>query len=181
MIYVLGDKRVETASADWYVAPSADVIGSVRLGHETSVWFQCVLRGDSDWIEIGDGTNVQDGTIIHTDQGSPTRVGAGVTIGHRAFLHSCTVGDESMIANGAMVLDRVTIGRNCVIAAGALIPPDKTIPDGSVVMGAPGRIVRETSAQDLQMIARAGAIYRQRAKEYVAALGRDSRAIDAQR
>jgi carbonic anhydrase/acetyltransferase-like protein (isoleucine patch superfamily) len=165
MIYALGERRVERLG-DVYVAPSADVIGSVRLGHESSVWFGCVLRGDTDWIEIGAGTNVQDGTIIHIDAGYPTRVGSGVTIGHRAFLHSCTVGDETMIANGAMVLDRVRIGRRCVIAAGALVPPDKEIPDGSVVMGSPGRIVREVTERDLAMIARAGEIYRRRAAEY---------------
>jgi carbonic anhydrase/acetyltransferase-like protein (isoleucine patch superfamily) len=175
MLYTLGEKRIETASSDWYVAPSADVIGLVRLGHEASVWFQCVLRGDSDWIEIGDGTNVQDGTIIHTDEGSPTRVGARVTIGHRAFLHSCTVGDDSLIANGAMVLDRVTIGRHCVIAAGALIPPDRAIPDGSVVMGSPGRIVRQTGERELALIQRAGEIYRARAREYRERLTLDAR------
>jgi carbonic anhydrase/acetyltransferase-like protein (isoleucine patch superfamily) len=177
MLYLLGDKRVVTASDQWYVAPSADVIGSVRLGHEASVWFQCVLRGDSDWIEIGDGTNVQDGTIIHTDEGCPTRIGARVTIGHKAFLHSCTVGDESLIANGAMVLDRVKIGKHCVIAAGALVPPDREIPDGSVVMGSPGRIVRQTGERELTMIRRAGEIYRQRAGQYAAQLVRDARSI----
>jgi carbonic anhydrase/acetyltransferase-like protein (isoleucine patch superfamily) len=175
MLYSLNDKQVVTAGDAWYVAPSADVIGTVRLGHETSVWFQCVLRGDSDWIEIGDGTNVQDGTIIHTDQGFPTRVGARVTIGHRAFLHSCTVGDESLIANGAMVLDRVKIGRHCVIAAGALLPPDREIPDGSVVMGAPGKIVRQVEDKDLALIRRAGEIYRERATQYRRLLVRDAR------
>jgi carbonic anhydrase/acetyltransferase-like protein (isoleucine patch superfamily) len=175
MLYTLGEKRIETASDQWYVAPSADIIGCVRLGHETSVWFQCVLRGDSDWIEIGDGTNVQDGTIIHTDQGSPTRVGARVTIGHRAFLHSCTVGDDSMIANGAMVLDRVRVGRNCLIAAGALVPPDRDIPDGSVVMGAPGRIVRQTGERELAMIRHAYEHYRLRAVTYRGELRVDSR------
>jgi carbonic anhydrase/acetyltransferase-like protein (isoleucine patch superfamily) len=165
LIYRLGQRRVELLG-DVYVAPSADLIGSVRLGHEASVWFGCVLRGDSDWIEIGAGTNVQDGSIIHTDAGFPTRVGSGVTIGHRAFLHSCTVGDESLIANGAMVLDRASIGRHCVIAAGALVPPDKQIPDGSVVMGSPGRIVRTVADRDLQMIARAAENYRRRAREY---------------
>ncbi len=175
MIYSLAEKRVVTSGDDWYVAPSADVIGHVRLGHESSVWFQCVLRGDSDWIEIGDGTNVQDGTIIHTDEGFPTRIGPRVTIGHCAFLHSCTVGEESLIANGAMVLDRVKIGRHCVIAAGALVPPDREIPDGSVVMGAPGRIVREVGDKELTMIRRAGEIYRQRAKHYRDSLARDAR------
>lgn len=175
MIYTLGDKRVITATDSWYVAPSADVIGTVRLGHEASVWFQCVLRGDSDWIEIGDGTNVQDGTIIHTDEGFPTRIGARVTIGHRAFLHSCEVGEESLIANGAMLLDRVKIGRHCVIAAGALVPPDREIPDDSVVMGAPGRVVRQTGERELAMIRRAGEIYRARARQYAQYLAADTR------
>lgn len=165
MIYRLRQRCVELLG-DVYVAPSADLVGSVRLGHESSVWFGCVLRADSDWIDIGPGTNVQDGSIIHTDAGFPTRVGAGVTIGHRAFLHSCTVGDQSLIANGAMVLDRVRIGRHCVIAAGALVPPDKEIPDGSVVMGSPGRIVRTVGDKDLQMIERAAENYRRRAREY---------------
>ncbi len=174
MLYAIENNRVVT-EGDWYVAPSAAVIGRIRLGHEASVWFHCVLRGDSDWIVIGAGTNVQDGSIIHTDEGFPTHIGANVTIGHRALLHSCAVGDNSMIANGAMVLDRVRIGKNCVIAAGALLPPDKEIPDGSVVMGAPGKIVRETTERDMQMISRAGASYRARAASYRASLQPDAR------
>lgn len=165
MLYSIDDRYV-VADGDWYVAPSADVIGHVRLGHQSSVWFNCVLRGDSDWIVIGAGTNVQDGSIIHTDAGAPTHIGANVTIGHRALLHSCFVGDDTMIANGAMVLDRSRIGRNCVIAAGAFIPPDKEIPDGSVVMGSPGKIVREVTERDLARIHRAGEGYRQRAAQY---------------
>ena len=165
MIYRLAERRTELLGNN-YVAPSADLIGSVRLATGASVWFGCVLRGDNDWIIVGAGTNVQDGTIIHTDAGFPTQVGAGVTIGHRAFLHSCTVGDGSMIANGAMVLDRVIIGRQCIIAAGALIPPDKVIPDGSVVMGSPGKIVRQVTTRDLALIAGAGASYRERAAVY---------------
>lgn len=166
MIYTLGTRRVETAGDDYYVAPSASVIGTVRLGAGASVWFNAVLRGDNDWIVIGDGTNVQDGTVIHTDTRFPTVVGQGVTIGHLAFLHSCTIGDESMIANGAMVLDRARIGRRCIIAAGALVPPDKDIPEGSVVMGSPGRIVRTVTDRDLAMIARAGEVYRERSAQY---------------
>jgi carbonic anhydrase/acetyltransferase-like protein (isoleucine patch superfamily) len=165
LIYSLAERRLVT-EGDFYVAPSADVIGSVRLGHESSVWFGCVLRGDNDWIDIGAGTNVQDGAIIHTDQGFPTQLAANVTIGHRALLHSCTVGEGSLIANGAMLLDRVRIGRDCVIGAGALIPPDMEIPDGSVVMGAPGRIVRKISERDRAMIARAADVYRRRARQY---------------
>jgi carbonic anhydrase/acetyltransferase-like protein (isoleucine patch superfamily) len=165
MIYALGDRRADIAP-DSYVAPSAQLIGSVRLASESSVWFNVVIRGDSDWIDIGVGANVQDGTVIHTDADAPTRIGADVTIGHMAFLHSCTVGDGSMIANGAMVLDRVQIGRHCLVAAGALLPPDRVIPDGSVVMGAPGKVVREVTERDLTMVARAAQHYRQRTRQY---------------
>lgn len=165
MLYSIGERRPDVAT-DAYVAPSADVIGSVRLAAGASVWFHVVLRGDNDWIDIGPGTNIQDGSVIHTDEGIPTRLGAGVTVGHMAFLHCCTVGDESMIANGAMVLDRSVIGRHCIIAAGALVPPDKEIPDGSVVMGSPGKIVREVTERDLALIRDAAASYAQRAQHY---------------
>ncbi len=174
MIYTIADRSAQIAP-DAYVAPSADVIGWVRLRAGASVWFNCVLRGDSDWIEIGEGSNVQDGTVIHTDPGIPVVIGAGVTIGHRAFLHGCTVGEGSLIANGAIVLDRSRIGRRCVIAAGALVPPDKEIPDGSVVMGAPGRIVREVTERDLAMIARGAESYRRRAVQYRNELKPDTR------
>lgn len=162
--------RSPQISPEAYVAPSADVIGSVRLAARASVWFGVVLRGDNDWIELGEQTNVQDGTVIHTDSGVPTRLGARVTVGHQAFLHCCTVGDESMIANGAMVLDRVSIGRHCLIAAGALIPPDKVIPDGSVVMGSPGRIVRTVTDRDLALITGAARHYADKALAYRQAL-----------
>jgi carbonic anhydrase/acetyltransferase-like protein (isoleucine patch superfamily) len=174
VIFTLGERRLEV-DGDFYVAPSAEVIGSVRLRHLSSVWFNVVLRGDADWIEIGPGSNVQDGTVIHTDAGFPTTIGAGVTIGHMAFLHSCSVGDGSMIANGAMVLDRARIGRRCVIAAGALVPPDSEIPDGSVVMGSPGKVVREAGERDLAMIERAARNYVARAAQYGAELAPDPR------
>lgn len=159
-------ERLPQIDPSAYVAPSADLIGSIRLGAAASVWFGVVLRGDNDWIEIGSGTNVQDGTVIHTDAGVPTRIGARVTIGHQAFLHCCTIADETMIANGAMVLDRAVIGRHCLIAAGALIAPDKVIPDGSVVMGSPGKIVREVTVRDLALIEKAAAHYAERAGVY---------------
>lgn len=165
MIYTLGE-RIPDIAPDAHIAPSADVIGTVRIAAAASVWFNVVLRGDSDWIEIGESSNIQDGSVIHTDEGVPTRLGARVTVGHMAFLHCCTVGDESMIANGAMVLDRSVIGRHCLIAAGALIPPDKQIPDGSVVMGSPGKIVREVTERDLALIRGAAANYARRAQRY---------------
>lgn len=165
MLYRLADRTPEIDALAW-LAPSADVIGTVRLAAGASVWFGCVLRGDNDWIDVGVDTNVQDGTVIHTDRGLPTRIGARVTVGHQAFLHSCTVGDDTMIANGAMILDRAVIGRGCLIAAGALVPPDKVIPDGSVVMGSPGKIVRECGERERAMIQRAAVHYRHRIDEY---------------
>ncbi|HEU4529681.1 MAG TPA: gamma carbonic anhydrase family protein [Steroidobacteraceae bacterium] len=170
MIYTLGERRLETRSTEFYVAPSAQLIGSVRLGHQASIWFNAVLRGDNDWIEIGDGSNVQDGTVIHVDPGFPVLVGSNATVGHMAFLHSCTVGDEAMIANGAIVLDRARIGRHSIVAAGALVPPDKVIPDGVIVMGSPAKVVREVTDEDRQRIAHAADVYRKRARQYRAQL-----------
>lgn len=170
MIYTLGERRLETRSTEFYVAPSAQLIGSVRLGHQASIWFNAVLRGDNDWIEIGDGSNVQDGTVIHVDPGFPVLVGSNATVGHMAFLHSCTVGDEAMIANGAIVLDRARIGRHSIVAAGALVPPDKVIPDSVIVMGSPAKVVREATDEDRQRIAHAADVYRKRARQYRAQL-----------
>jgi carbonic anhydrase/acetyltransferase-like protein (isoleucine patch superfamily) len=175
MIYAFGNRRLETTDDDYYVAPDAQVIGSVRLGRGASVWFNCVIRADSDWIVIGDASNVQDGTVIHTDAGVPVEIGRNVTIGHRALLHGCTIGEGSLIANGAMVLDGVRIGHNCLIAAGALVPPDKQIPDGSVIMGAPGKFVREVSEDDLAMMRHSVEHYVSRIQEYRQALKIDPR------
>ena len=166
MIYTLGERRIETAGDDYYVAPDASVIGSVRFGAGASVWFNCVLRGDSDWINLGEGVNIQDGTIIHTDEGEPVTLGARVSVGHRALLHGCTIAESTLVANGAMVLDRVKIGRHCIIAAGALVTPGKVIPDGSVVMGSPGQIVRQVNDRDLKMIDFIAEHYRARIKQY---------------
>jgi carbonic anhydrase/acetyltransferase-like protein (isoleucine patch superfamily) len=175
VIYAFGDRRIETAGNEYYVAPGACVIGSVRFGVGASVWFNCVLRGDSDWINLGDGTNIQDGSIIHVDEGEPVNLGTKVSVGHRALLHGCTIGDSTLIANGAMVLDRSRIGRHCVIAAGALVPPDKTIPDGSVVMGMPGKIVRQVDDRELAMIEYIAQHYMERSKLYKRDLSLDER------
>ena len=175
MIYTLGERKIETASDDYYIAPDASVIGSVRFGAGVSVWFNCVLRGDSDWIELGDGTNIQDGSVIHIDEGEPAILGKQVSVGHRALLHGCTIGDATLIANGAMVLDRARIGRHCLIAAGALVPPDKVIPDGSVVMGIPGKIVRQVDDEDIAMIEFVSRHYRERIQLYKRDLARDPR------
>jgi len=175
VIYSLGDRRLETVDDEYYVAPGACVIGSVRLGKGASVWFNSVIRGDADWIIVGDGSNIQDGTIIHTDAGVPVRLGSNVSIGHRAMLHGCTVGDCSLVGNGTIVLDRVSIGNNCVIAAGALVPPGTLIPDNSVVMGMPGKIVRQVDQKELAMIAGAAAYYVARVQQYRRSLAPDPR------
>lgn len=166
MIYSLNDRRLETTGEEYFIAPSADVVGSVRLGRWASVWFGTVLRGDNDWIDIGDGTNVQDGTVMHTDAGAPLIVGCDATIGHQAFLHRCKVGDRCLIANGAMVLDDAVIGHDTIVAAGAFIPPGKIIPSGVVVMGAPGKVVRESTDKDRLMIRSAAASYVENARRY---------------
>jgi carbonic anhydrase/acetyltransferase-like protein (isoleucine patch superfamily) len=169
-IYTLGERRLVTAGDDFYIAPGAQVIGSVLLGAGASVWFNCVLRADDERIEVGDGSNVQDGSVVHADAGSPTLLGRQVTVGHMVMLHSCLVGDETLIGNGAIVLDRARIGRHCIIAAGSLVPPDREIPDGSVMMGAPIRLVRQANADDLAMIAQGAAHYRARMQSYRALL-----------
>ena len=133
---------------EWWVAPSATLIGRVRLLKNASVWFGAVLRGDNDWIIIGENSNIQDNSVIHTDPGQPVTVGANVTVGHKVILHSTTVGDGSLIGMGSTLLNRSRIGRNCLIGANTLISEGKEIPDNSLVFGAPGRVVRQlTDAQ----------------------------------
>lgn len=173
-IYQFGD-RLPRIDPSAFVFENATVIGDVVLGRNVSIWPHATLRGDTEPIVIGDGTNIQDGTVIHTDEGEPTVIGRNVTVGHVAFLHGCTVGDGSLIANGARVLDGARIGERCVIAAGSLVAPGKSIPDGSVVMGAPGRIVREVTQRDVAMIERACEHYRVRAREYRRGLAIDPR------
>jgi carbonic anhydrase/acetyltransferase-like protein (isoleucine patch superfamily) len=165
-IHSLGERRLVTDGDDFYIAPGAQVIGSVILGAGASLWFNCVLRADDERIEIGAGSNVQDGVIIHADAGTPTLVGRNVTLGHRVLLHGCRIDDESLIGNGAIVLDRARIGSHCIVAAGALVPPGREIPDGSVVMGSPAKPVRTVTAADLAMISQAAAHYRARILRY---------------
>ncbi len=158
MKYRLGDDRVEMAEGSW-IAEGAVVIGKVRLEKNANVWFNAVLRGDNELILIGENSNVQDGAIMHTDPGAPLTLGKNVTVGHKAMLHGCTVGDNSLIGINAVVLNGAKIGRNCIIGANALIPEGKEIPDGSLVMGSPGKVVRELTPQQQQMITAGAAHY----------------------
>ncbi|MFE3835715.1 gamma carbonic anhydrase family protein [Pseudogemmobacter sonorensis] len=141
MIWELDGIRPEIASDAW-VAPGAQVIGKVRLGPGAGIWFGAALRGDNEWIEVGEGSNIQENCVLHTDIGYPLTIGAHCTIGHKALLHGCTIGEGSLIGMGAMVMNGARVGRGCLIGAGSLITEGKEIPDGSLVMGAPGRVVR---------------------------------------
>lgn len=139
--------RSEDAS-DW-IAPNAFVIGDVHLGKNVGVWFHSVLRGDNEPITIGDNTNLQEHCVLHTDMGFPLSVGHDCTIGHRALLHGCTIGNNSLVGMGAMVMNGAKVGDNCLIGANALVTEGKVIPDGSLVVGAPGKIVRELTAEEI--------------------------------
>lgn len=165
MKYRLGDDRVEMADDAW-IAETATVIGKVRLEAGASVWFNAVLRGDNELILIGENSNVQDGAIMHTDPGAPLTLGKGVTVGHKAMLHGCTVGDHSLIGINAVVLNGATIGRNCIIGANALVPEGKDIPDGSLVMGSPGKVVRQLTEEQQQAVAAGAAHYVHNAERY---------------
>ncbi|HGM5579650.1 MULTISPECIES: gamma carbonic anhydrase family protein [Pseudomonas] len=165
MKYRLGDLRVEAHPSSW-AAPTATLIGKVRLQARASVWFGAVLRGDNELIDIGEDSNVQDGTVMHTDMGSPLTLGKGVTIGHNAMLHGCSVGDYSLVGINAVILNGARIGKHCIIGANALIPEGKEIPDGSLVMGSPGKVVRELTEQQKRMLEASAAHYVHNAERY---------------
>jgi carbonic anhydrase/acetyltransferase-like protein (isoleucine patch superfamily) len=146
-IYALGDWTPELpADGDYWIAPTAVVIGRVRLKPGASVWWGAVLRGDNEWIEIGEETNVQDNSVLHTDIGAPLTVGRGCTIGHMVILHGCSVGDNALIGMGSTVLNNARIGSNVLIGANALVTENTEVPDGSLAVGAPAKVRRELDA-----------------------------------
>ena len=169
MLYALGE-RSPTVHPSCFVADSAHVIGAIALEEDASVWFNCVLRGDNELITIGRESNVQDGTVIHTDTGIEVRVGRGVTIGHQVMLHGCVIGDYALIGIGARVLNRARIGKHCLIGAGALITEGKEIPERSLVMGAPGKVVRQLRDEEVLMLEGSAAHYVQNARRFRAQL-----------
>jgi len=174
MIYELGDRRVRI-EGEIYVAPSAQVIGSVVLKDRSSVWFNAVIRGDSDEIVIGEGTNIQDGAVLHTDPGIRVVLGRGVTVGHQAMVHGCEVGNYSLIGINAVVLNHAKIGKYCTIGANALITQGQEIPDYSVVLGSPGKIVRQIDPDKGDSLEKSAAGYVKRAREYLETLRIDPR------
>ena len=152
-LYELDGTRVRTPpEGDYWIAPNATVIGNVHLGRDSSVWFGAVIRGDNELIQIGDGTNVQDGAVLHCDPGFPLTIGPRSLIGHQAMLHGCTIGTNTLIGIGAIVLNGCKIGDNCIIGAHTILGENKEIPSGSLVMGVPGRIVKPCSEAQLAKI-----------------------------
>ncbi len=154
------------ASGRYYVAPGAHVMGNVRLDDDANVWFNAVIRGDNDLITIGAGSNVQDGAVLHTDAGIKLTLGPSVLVGHQAMLHGCSIGEGSLIGIQAVILNNAVIGKECLIGAGALIPEGKVIPDRSLVMGSPGKVVRQLSDQEAAFIRLGCAQYTERARRY---------------
>lgn len=166
-LYAFGDLRPSLPEdGDFWVAPGAHVIGNVSLGSGVSVWFGSVLRGDNEPIRIGAGTNLQEQTVIHTDPGFPCTIGESCTIGHKAMLHGCTIGDGALIGMGATVLNGAVIGAGCLIGAGALVTEGKHIPDGSLVMGMPGKVIRETTPEQREANLATAANYRARMRAF---------------
>ena len=151
---------------DYWIAPGARVIGDVVIGAGVGIWFNAVLRGDNEPIRIGPGTNVQEGTVMHTDPGLPLTIGAGCTIGHAAIVHGCTIGDNTLIGMGAVILNGAKIGKNCLIGANALITENKVIPDGSLVMGSPGKVVRELDEPGIQSLRASALNYQQNMRRF---------------
>ncbi|WP_373331691.1 gamma carbonic anhydrase family protein [Thiopseudomonas alkaliphila] len=165
MLYALNENTPEIDPSAW-VAETAVVIGKVRLAQDSSVWFGAVLRGDNELIQIGVGSNVQDGAVMHTDMGYPLTLGQHVTVGHNAMLHGCSVGDGSLIGINAVILNGAIIGKNCIIGANTLIAEGKEIPDNSLVVGSPGKVVKQLTEQQVTQLKLNATHYVENAKRY---------------
>jgi carbonic anhydrase/acetyltransferase-like protein (isoleucine patch superfamily) len=168
-LYSIGQFEPSVADGAW-IAPSADLIGDVRLGARASVWFGAVLRGDNRPLILGEDSNFQDGAIGHSDPGFPLKIGARVTVGHQAILHGCTVADDCLIGMGARVLNGAVIESECIVGAGALITEGKGFERGSLIVGAPGRVVRQVTDEERQLLRASAAHYAEKAKRYAAQL-----------
>ena len=151
MKYSLGERQI-TTHGDYWIAPGCQVIGSVVMQADSSIWFNCVVRADREIITLGEGSQVQDGCVLHADPGFPLTLGKGVSVGHMAMLHGCTIGDDSLIGIGAVVLNDAKIGKNCLVGAGSLVTEGKEFPDGSMIMGSPAKVVRELTPEQIQGI-----------------------------
>ncbi|MDH3909601.1 MAG: gamma carbonic anhydrase family protein [Gammaproteobacteria bacterium] len=171
MIHALGDRAPEFQGAGHFVADSASIIGSVRLEDRASIWFNCVLRGDNDWLVVGERSNIQDGAVLHTDPGFELKIGNGVTVGHKAVLHGCKIGNNSLIGIGSTILNGARIGNNCLVGAHALVTENKEFPDGSLILGAPAQSVRKLREEEIQHIRWSADIYVRNAARFNSDLG----------
>jgi carbonic anhydrase/acetyltransferase-like protein (isoleucine patch superfamily) len=165
MKYRFEDRKV-VCKGDYWIAPSAVVIGSVVLEPNASVWFGCTVRGDNETITIGENSQLQDGCVLHADAGIPITIGRNVSVGHMAMLHGCTIGDGSLIGIRSVILNGAKVGRNCLIGAGSLVAENKEIPDGSLVIGTPGKVVRQLTPKEIEFIHSASEHYVQKYKRY---------------
>lgn len=168
-VYELEGVAPRIAESAW-IADSAQVMGDVQLGADASVWFGTVVRGDTAHITIGEGTNVQDASVLHADEGMPLTIGRHVTVGHQVMLHGCTIGDESLIGIGAIVLNGAKIGKNCLVGAGALVTEGKEFPDGSMIIGSPARVVRQLTPEQIEGLRRSAQHYIHNARRFRAGL-----------
>lgn len=166
LIYNLGDRKVVLEGQGHFIAPNATLIGSVVLGEEVSIWFNVVVRADNDSIIVGARSNIQDGSVLHTDSSYKLNVGCGVTVGHKAMLHGCVIGDYSLIGINAVVLNGAKIGKHCIIGANTLIPEGVEIPDGSLVLGSPGKVKRSLTDIEKKVLEASSAHYVQNAERY---------------
>jgi carbonic anhydrase/acetyltransferase-like protein (isoleucine patch superfamily) len=165
-IYTLGDRRPTFASEEWFVAPTAAVIGTVALGHQASIWFNVVARSDREIIEIGARCNIQDGSVLHADPGFPLRLAQNVTIGHKVMLHGCSVGEGSLVGMNSVLLNGASIGSGCIVGAHSLIPEGKVFPDGVLILGSPGKVVRELKQEEKDYLLDVADGYVRRAQTY---------------
>jgi carbonic anhydrase/acetyltransferase-like protein (isoleucine patch superfamily) len=166
MIYQLGHRRLETRTERYWIAPDATLIGSVVLGDNASVWFHTVIRADNDTISIGDDTNIQDGAVLHVDPGTPLNLGTGVTVGHNVMLHGCDIDDHSLVGINTVVLNGATIGKHCIIGANTLVPEGMEVPDNSLVLGSPGKVVKEIEEHHRSMLEQSARHYVEHAHHY---------------
>ncbi len=174
MIYHLGERKLQLRGHGHYIAPNAVVVGSVTLEQQVSVWFNVVIRGDNENIVLGPRCNIQDGSVLHTDEGVPLRLEASVSVGHLAMVHGCVIGEGSLIGIKAVVLNHAVIGKECLIGANALIPEGKSIPDRSLVVGSPGRVVRTLTEDEVAGLYRIADHYVENAERYRRELIADS-------
>jgi len=165
-LFKLANRSPQIHSESW-IAPNATVIGDVRLAKNASLWWNVTARGDTDSISIGENTNIQDGSVLHADEGVPLSIGRDVTVGHMAMLHGCTVGDGSLIGIGSVILNHAVIGKNCIVGANTLIPESKTYPDRSLIIGSPGKVIRQLDDAEVARLGDSAAGYVANWRRYV--------------